>query len=151
MKPNYTKLEFGPNGLKGGVLVQHMVDPCHHAGVAFSVNPVTGAEEVIIEVMNGLNDKLTSGESSPDNTYTISRATTIVDEEKQQQPTGWRKIYPAYIIKLVSIIYKMEKLLQYKIDSCHHSYLLSAPSFSLTTLIYPRNQSRLMIISYFAL
>ena len=116
MENENTKLEFGPNGLKGGVLVQHMVDPCHHAGVAFSVNPVTGAEEVIIEVMNGLNDKLTSGESSPDNTYTISRATTIVDEEKQQQPTGWRKIYPAYIIKLVSIIYKMEKLLQYKID-----------------------------------
>ena len=50
MENENTKLEFGPNGLKGGVLVQHMVDPCHHAGVAFSVNPVTGAEEVIIEV-----------------------------------------------------------------------------------------------------
>jgi len=48
------------------VLVQRMVD-AEAAGVAFSANPVTGhRQEVVINAVQGLGDKLVSGEVSPD-------------------------------------------------------------------------------------
>jgi phosphohistidine swiveling domain-containing protein len=48
------------------VLVQRMV-PASAAGVAFSVNPVTGqSDEVTVSAVSGLGDKLMSGESTAD-------------------------------------------------------------------------------------
>ena len=48
------------------VLVQPMV-PALAAGVAFSANPVTGArDEVRVDVVRGLGDKLVSGQAEPD-------------------------------------------------------------------------------------
>ncbi len=46
------------------VIVQRMIQP-ELAGVAFSVNPVTGANEVFIEAVEGLADKLLAGAQSP--------------------------------------------------------------------------------------
>lgn len=47
------------------VIVQQMVD-AKHAGVAFSVHPVTGDNRIaVIEVVPGLGDKLVSGKASP--------------------------------------------------------------------------------------
>ncbi|KRE21763.1 PEP/pyruvate-binding domain-containing protein [Agromyces sp. Soil535] len=47
-----------------GVVVQEMVD-ADVAGVAFTVNPVSGAEEIVIEAVAGLGDRLVSGEATP--------------------------------------------------------------------------------------
>lgn len=48
------------------VLIQPMVD-ADAAGVAFSANPVTGSRnEVLIDAVSGLGDKLVSGEVDPD-------------------------------------------------------------------------------------
>lgn len=48
------------------VLVQRMVE-ADAAGVAFSANPVTGRrEQVVINAVNGLGDRLVSGRASPD-------------------------------------------------------------------------------------
>ena len=47
------------------VLVQAMV-PCDVSGIAFSVHPVTGADEVVVEATRGLGDALARGEVSPD-------------------------------------------------------------------------------------
>ncbi|MFG2723191.1 PEP/pyruvate-binding domain-containing protein [Streptomyces sp. NPDC048416] len=48
------------------VLVQEMV-PAESAGVAFTVNPVTGArDEVLVSAVKGLGEQLVSGEVSPD-------------------------------------------------------------------------------------
>ncbi|MET9496586.1 PEP/pyruvate-binding domain-containing protein [Streptomyces sp. NPDC006552] len=48
------------------VLVQSLV-PADSAGVAFTVNPVTGArDEVLVSAVPGLGEKLVSGEVSPD-------------------------------------------------------------------------------------
>jgi phosphohistidine swiveling domain-containing protein len=49
-----------PSSLRMSVIVQRMVQPTI-AGVAFTVNPVTGAEEVVIEACEGLADELLSG------------------------------------------------------------------------------------------
>ncbi|WP_203567301.1 PEP/pyruvate-binding domain-containing protein [Aestuariimicrobium ganziense] len=48
------------------VLVQQMV-PASHAGVAFSINPLTGADtEVVVEVVEGLGEALVSGQVRPE-------------------------------------------------------------------------------------
>ncbi len=46
------------------VIVQRMIEP-ELAGVAFTVNPVTGAEEVVIEACEGLGDALLAGHRTP--------------------------------------------------------------------------------------
>ena len=47
------------------VLVQRMV-PAEAAGVAFTANPVTGDDEVLVSAVKGLGDRLVSGEATPD-------------------------------------------------------------------------------------
>lgn len=53
-----------PATVRMGVVVQRMIRP-ELAGVAFGVNPVTGAEEVVIEAVEGLADRLLQGEARP--------------------------------------------------------------------------------------
>lgn len=48
-----------------GVLVQRMV-PAVRSGVAFTINPVTGADELVVESVDGLGDALVSGQVNPD-------------------------------------------------------------------------------------
>ncbi len=49
-----------PRTLRMAVIVQRMIQP-ELAGVAFTVNPATGAEEVVIEACAGLADALLAG------------------------------------------------------------------------------------------
>jgi phosphohistidine swiveling domain-containing protein len=50
--------------LRMDVIVQRMIEP-ELAGVAFTVNPLTGTEEVVIEACLGLGDALLDGRASP--------------------------------------------------------------------------------------
>jgi pyruvate,water dikinase len=49
-----------PGSLQMGVILQRMIEP-ELAGVVFTINPLTGAEEVVIEACEGLADDLLSG------------------------------------------------------------------------------------------
>ena len=61
----YCRKSGVPHGaVRMEVIVQRMVRP-ELAGVAFSVNPVTGAEEVAIEACDGLADALLAGRGAP--------------------------------------------------------------------------------------
>jgi phosphohistidine swiveling domain-containing protein len=53
-----------PSSIHMDVIVQRMIEP-ELAGVAFTVNPVTGAEEVVIEACAGLADQLLAGQAPP--------------------------------------------------------------------------------------
>jgi pyruvate,water dikinase len=53
-----------PAALEMHVIVQRMIEP-ELAGVAFTVNPVTGAEDVVIEACEGLGDALLAGHRTP--------------------------------------------------------------------------------------
>ena len=55
-----------------GVLVQRMV-PAVTSGVAFTVNPITGADELVINAARGLGEALVSGQIDPDE-FRISKA-----------------------------------------------------------------------------
>jgi rifampicin phosphotransferase len=48
-----------------GVLIQEMV-PADRAGVVFTINPLTGANEIVIDASFGLGDLLVSGQITPD-------------------------------------------------------------------------------------
>ncbi len=52
-----------PRSLRMDVILQRMLRP-ELAGVAFTVNPITGAEEVLVEACIGLADRLLAGRSS---------------------------------------------------------------------------------------
>ncbi len=47
-----------------GVVVQEMVDP-KFAGVMFTKNPVNGAEEIVVEYVEGVGEQLVSGKVTP--------------------------------------------------------------------------------------
>ncbi|MGH3743931.1 MAG: PEP/pyruvate-binding domain-containing protein, partial [Mycobacteriales bacterium] len=65
------------------VLVQRQVDP-DVAGVAFTVNPVTGDRgEVLVSAVPGLGDALVSGEQQPDEWTVRGPAATAVRVEHQ--------------------------------------------------------------------
>jgi pyruvate,water dikinase len=53
------------DGAAIGILVQRMV-PARVAGVAFTINPVTGADELVINAAPGLGEALVSGQIEPD-------------------------------------------------------------------------------------
>lgn len=53
-----------PARIRMGVLIQRMVQP-DLAGVAFTVNPLTGDHGVVIEAIDGLADKLLGGRQKP--------------------------------------------------------------------------------------
>lgn len=53
-----------PATVRMHVIVQEMIQP-ELAGVAFGVNPVTGAEEVVVEAVAGVADELLAGHAQP--------------------------------------------------------------------------------------
>ena len=58
--------EHGQKGVpRLALLVQQMVRP-EAAGVAFTANPVTGDNEVVVSAVRGLGERLVSGQASPD-------------------------------------------------------------------------------------
>ena len=64
------------------VLIQPMVD-ADAAGVAFSANPVTGArDEVLINAVKGLGDKLVSGEVNPDQ-WVVSAGSASTESDSE--------------------------------------------------------------------
>ncbi len=58
------------------LLVQKLVR-ADSAGVAFTVNPVTGAREVVVNAIRGLGDRLVSGSATPDEWVVSERATCV--------------------------------------------------------------------------
>ncbi len=62
--PYLRKLGEGEQGLEMAVLIQEMVHPLL-AGVAFSKNPTTGLDEVVIEAVEGLGESLMQSGVTP--------------------------------------------------------------------------------------
>ncbi|HMF95557.1 MAG TPA: PEP/pyruvate-binding domain-containing protein [Vicinamibacterales bacterium] len=62
---------LGEEDARIGILVQRMV-PAVVSGVAFTVNPITGADELVINAAPGLGEDLVSGRVDPDE-YRVSK------------------------------------------------------------------------------
>jgi phosphoenolpyruvate synthase/pyruvate phosphate dikinase len=61
----YRSLSLQESSSAVGVLIQEMI-PADRAGVAFTINPLTGANEIVIDASFGLGDLLVSGQITPD-------------------------------------------------------------------------------------
>ena len=71
-----------------GVLVQVMV-PATTSGVAFTVNPITGADELVINSGRGLGEALVSGQIDPDE-FHVSKRGAVLSMRLGAAATRWR-------------------------------------------------------------
>jgi pyruvate,water dikinase len=69
-----------------GVLVQCMV-PAVTSGVAFTINPITGADEIVVNAAWGLGEALVSGRVDPDE-FTLSKRDSEVTSERLGAKNG---------------------------------------------------------------
>ncbi|MBV7339465.1 PEP/pyruvate-binding domain-containing protein [Chloroflexi bacterium TSY] len=73
------------------VVVQPMI-MSEISGVCFSVNPITGGDELLIEAVNGLGDELVSGLVTPDR-YHIKRDTFEIIKKQLGHSANYVKLY----------------------------------------------------------
>lgn len=65
VEPYLRHAGIDPGSVRMAVVVQEMVEPAA-SGVAFSRNPLTGLDEVVIETVEGRGDALVSGQATPE-------------------------------------------------------------------------------------
>ncbi len=73
-----------------GVVVQALVDP-ETAGVMFTTNPVTGADERVIEASLGLGEAVVAGRVIPDH-YRMSREGEILERTPGRKDVAFRSL-----------------------------------------------------------
>ena len=73
-----------------GVVVQVLVDP-QTAGVMFTTNPVTGADERVIEASWGLGEAVVAGRVIPDH-YRIDRAGNVLERTPGRKDVEFRSL-----------------------------------------------------------
>ena len=67
--------EIDESAIRMGIIIQSMID-ADFSGIAFSINPKTNENEIVIEAVIGLGDVIVGGEVSPD-MITVSPSGTI--------------------------------------------------------------------------
>ncbi len=83
-------------------LVQQMV-ASEYSGVAFTANPVTMADELVIEAIPGLGEALVSGRVTPD-AFTVGKETLALTQAPDQS-----KIPAALVLQVASMSRDIEK------------------------------------------
>ena len=64
--PYLQRADIRPDDVRMNVVVQQMVVPAVHSGVAFSRNPLTGLTDIVVEATAGTSDDLVSGRATPE-------------------------------------------------------------------------------------
>jgi pyruvate,water dikinase len=73
-----------------GVVIQVQLDP-HTAGVMFTKNPITGADERVIEASWGLGEAVVAGRVIPDH-FRLSRDGEVLERTAGQKTTRFRSL-----------------------------------------------------------
>jgi pyruvate,water dikinase len=79
--------QLGDDDVRIAVLVQRMV-PAVTSGVAFTINPITGADELVVNAGRGLGDALVSGLIDPDEFRVSKRDGTVLSARAGTTETG---------------------------------------------------------------
>ncbi|VVB60193.1 Phosphoenolpyruvate synthase [uncultured archaeon] len=121
---------IGSKDISIAVIVQRMVDS-KKAGVAFSINPVTGNKgETVIEAVSGLGTQVVGGEVIPDNYVVAKDAGKIKECHTAKEPT----LSDSEIILLSESIRKIEahqnapQDIEWAIDNSGKIHILQARS-----------------------
>jgi len=94
-----------------GVLVQRMV-PAATSGVAFTVNPVNGADEIVINAARGLGEALVSGLIDPDEFILSKRDGSVIASRPgtaAQATVGASTLTPLQLATLGAIVTRIER------------------------------------------
>jgi pyruvate, water dikinase len=75
-------------GPRMGIVVQRLV-PAHCAGVLFTRNPITGADERVIEAAWGLGEAVVAGLVTPDR-YRISKDGSVLEQQPGEKDLALR-------------------------------------------------------------
>ncbi len=92
------------------VLIQAMV-PSETAGVAFSMHPIHGTSNIVIEAVSGLGEKLVSGQVTPEQFIVDKKNTHCL-----QSPSFPLTLAPHEVEELTAIITQVEQLFGYPVD-----------------------------------
>ena len=90
-----------------GVLVQVMV-PAQVSGVAFTVNPITGADELVINAARGLGEALVSGRIEPDE-FRIGKPDVRVRSTRAAAADGTAVLQPPQLAELAALLLAIER------------------------------------------
>lgn len=90
------------------VVVQRMV-AADRAGVAFTVDPITGADEIVVEATLGLGERLVSGSVTPDR-YRVDKQTLEVRQASPARP-GRAVLNPIQLEQVARLATEVERLL----------------------------------------
>lgn len=100
------------NLLRVNLIVQEMVNP-DHAGVCFTINPLTGNEkEIMIESINGLGENLVQGTATP-SSYKVNWYDPAITELNQIDVSSLKE---ASINIIVAEALKIQRLYGYPVD-----------------------------------
>jgi phosphohistidine swiveling domain-containing protein len=94
-----------------GILVQQMV-AASTSGVAFTINPITGADELVINAAWGLGEALVSGQVDPDEFRIRKRDAHVVSARlgvKGDQLSATPSLTPVQLDELASLLLRIEQ------------------------------------------
>ena len=97
-----------------GVIVQEMISG-EVSGVAFSKNPLNGKKELIIEAVEGLNQKLVDGETEPCR-WIINKKTNEVESITESAESSSALLNEKNIEYLSSTLKELEKNFNFPVD-----------------------------------
>ena len=103
--------QLGDEDARIGILVQRMV-PAVVSGVAFTVNPITGADEMVINAAPGLGEDLVSGRVDPDDYRVAKRDRALLSSRlgTRNDATGTALLSGAQIETLTGLLTRIEAL-----------------------------------------
>jgi rifampicin phosphotransferase len=94
-----------------GVLVQRMV-PAVTSGVAFTINPITGGDEIVVNATRGLGEALVSGLIDPDEFILSKRDGSVIASRPgtaAQATVGASTLTPLQLATLGAILTRIER------------------------------------------
>ena len=113
--------EIGDTAASIGVLVQRMIAAVV-SGVAFTVNPVTGAEEIVVNAARGLGEALVGGQVDPDE-FILRKSDAAVISTRRGQDGGSTAgvLSDQQIAELGGLLLRIERLYAaaQDIEWCH--------------------------------
>ena len=90
-----------------GVLVQRMV-PAATSGVAFTANPVTGADELVINAAPGLGEALVSGQVDPDE-FVLRKGDRSIASTRLGNGNATAVLTPTQLQELAGMLLRIER------------------------------------------
>jgi len=129
-----------------GVLVQRMV-PAATSGVAFTINPITGGDEIVVNAARGLGEALVSGLIDPDEFHISKRDGAVLSSHPgsaTQATIGTSTLSTTQLASLGALLTRIERHYgsPQDIEWCHDGHDFWIVQSRPVTTLPPQNAAR---------